>query len=327
MNRSHFFIAFTALALVGCSAAPAAQRLDGAVLYERVRGASVELLVDGRLSGSGWFADAEGLFITAAHAVVGQKGEFEVITGDGARLDAKVEAMDLGHDIALMRVKPRDGGYPTLPIADAMPDVLSDIYLFGAPQFRHAVMVRGSVARATHEYEYYGNVRVYARIYHVTAPSPHGTSGGCWVDPVGRVIGNQSGFMNHNGASNGLAFVAPTDAIRRLVSTRKSAATPSLDAAFDEIWEHDVKHIGKFPKRAEGVIVAIAHKGGPLHAAGLNRDTLITAIDGTPVRYRRDLLGAVRAKAVGDEVKLTVLDANKPEPREVVVKLISLEGR
>lgn len=307
----------------GCAAAPAAEP----DLYDRVHAASIELLVDGRLSGSGWFADAEGLFITAAHAVVGKKAEFEVITGDGERLDAKVVAMDLGHDIALMRVKPRDGGYPTLPIAETMPAPASDVFLFGAPQFRHAVLVRGSIARAAPEYEYYGNIRVYVRIYHVSAPSPHGTSGGCWVDAKGRVIGNQSGLMLHNGAGNGLAFVAPTDAIKRLVSTRKSAATPTLDGAFEELWEQEVKNIRKFTKKAEGVIVAVAHKGGPLHAAGLNRDTLITAIDGAPVRYRRDLLNAVRARAVGDTVKLTVLDAGKPEPREVTVKLISLEGR
>ena len=327
MNRTHLFSVFSVLALVGCSAAPPEEKLDGSVLYERVRRASVELLVDGRLSGSGWFADAEGLFITAAHAVVGQKGEFEVITGDGSRLDAQILAMDLGHDIALMRVKQRDGGYTTLPIAEKMPDAASEAYLFGAPQFRHAMFVRGSIARADVEYEYYGNIRVYARIFHVSAPSPHGTSGGCWVDPAGRVIGNQSGLMLHNGAGNGLAFVAPADAIRRLVLTRKSAATPSLDGAFEELWEQEVKNIRKFPKKAEGVIVAVAHKGGPLHAAGLNRETLITAIDGKPVRYRKDLLDTVRARAVGDEVKLTVLDANKPEPREAVVKLISLEGR
>ena len=329
MNRTRHTVAFATLACLfaGCSTAPAAEPGTKPDLYDRVHAASIELLVDGRLSGSGWFADAEGLFITAAHAVVGQKGEFEVITGDGARLEAKLEAIDLGHDIALMRVKPRDGGFPTLPIAEKMPAPTSAAYLFGAPQFRHALLVRGSIARAAPEYEYYGNTRVYVRIYHVSAPSPHGTSGGCWVDPQGRVIGNQSGLMLHNGAGNGLAFVAPTDAIKRLVSTRKSAVTPTMDGAFEELWEQEVKNIRKFPKRAEGVIVAVAHKGGPLKAAGLNRETLITAIDGKPVRYRRDLLNAVRARAVGDTVKLTVLDAGKAEPREVALKLISLEGR
>src|SRR5688500_12296323 len=41
----------------------------GEAVYERARAASVEVLVAWRQEGSGWFADPDGLVVTAAHVV------------------------------------------------------------------------------------------------------------------------------------------------------------------------------------------------------------------------------------------------------------------
>ena len=68
----------------------------------------------------------------------------------GEKVARHLAAMDLGHDIALLKAPASgaEGGYPYLRVAEKMPGVASDVYLFGAPQFRHAVFVRGSIARA-----------------------------------------------------------------------------------------------------------------------------------------------------------------------------------
>ena len=55
----------------------AARMTDGAAVYETLRRASVEILVDGRTAGCGCFVDAEGLVLTAAHVVKGRKDGIE----------------------------------------------------------------------------------------------------------------------------------------------------------------------------------------------------------------------------------------------------------
>lgn len=79
-------------------------------LYRRARQASVEILVDDRLSGTGVFADRDGLVMTAGH-VAGRPGaRVEVFSPVAGRCRADVLAVNLGADLALLQVPPRTEG-------------------------------------------------------------------------------------------------------------------------------------------------------------------------------------------------------------------------
>lgn len=313
------------LMAVGCAApsGPAKGRL-----YEQTRLASVEVLVGGRLSGSGWFADAEGLIITAAHVVWDKPHELQVVMSNGARLASTLEAVDRGHDLALLRVAKREGEpFPHLQVGDGPPLPGESGYLFGAAQFRHGLLLPGQWARLSPTYEYYPAEQQYVRVYHVAGSSPMGTSGGCWVDTRGRVIGNQSGFMMNNNAPSGIAFVTPPQAIEQLLRARVSAATPTLRSAFEELTEQPVDFIARFPSGTEGLVPVRVHDGGPMKNAGLGREHVVTAIDGVAVRYRDELLSAVRSRKAGDTVTLTVYKAEDSAPKQITVRLERLEDR
>jgi len=293
-------------------------------LYERARRASLEILVDDHLVGSGWFADPKGLAMTAAH-VVWSGRRIEVLSPEAGRLAARLVAVDRGRDIALLSVDPRTEGYPTLPLAKEMPKAGSTIFQIGAPIFRHAVLIRGSVARDGTTFEYLADQKVYAEIIHVSAMTPRGTSGGPWFTPDGEVVGIQSGLMREGDAPVGIAFVAPLEAVRTLLSTARSAATPTFDAAIEEFWEQQRSYRSRFAARTEGLVVRSPAAGGAAARAGLAEWDLITAIDGKNVRYRDELLRAVRAKAPGDEVTFTVRRGGDADPRTVTLKLDRLE--
>ena len=95
--------------------------LSPARIYEQAKQASVEILVDGHHGGSGCFVSDDGLVLTAAH-IPGRPGRLlEVLTPDGGRLKATVAAVDLGHDLILLRVEPREGGYAVLKLAAEVP--------------------------------------------------------------------------------------------------------------------------------------------------------------------------------------------------------------
>ena len=105
----------------GAENEPSVEPCPPAELYESAKRASVEILVDGHLGGSGFFVDKEGLLLTAAH-MIGRPGlRVEILSPTAGRIKAEVVAVDLGHDLALLRVESREDGYPELPLAEKLP--------------------------------------------------------------------------------------------------------------------------------------------------------------------------------------------------------------
>ncbi|MFW6107281.1 MAG: S1C family serine protease [bacterium] len=310
--------------LCGCARRPPRAGLDGQALYETVRRASVFVLSDGRHQGSGFFATADGLVVTSAHMVRGKRDGLEVVSPVCGRLEVERLAADPGHDAALLRAPRREEPYPCLPIADRWPAPATEVFLFGDPVFRHRLLLTGFVSVAEPTYAYNPGIGGYIRVYYVTGTSPEGTSGGCWVDRRGRVVGVQSGFLNSPKAPAGIAMVAPPDAVRRLVATRTSREAATLGTRLDELWTQPLGFIARFPEATQGVLTVVPAKDGPVARAGLTKESLITAIDGKPVVYVDDVMAAVRSKTPGDSVALQVRDPGDGASRAVTVPLGAL---
>jgi len=308
--------------LCGCAPRPT---FDGQVLYESVRRASVFVLWNGRHIGSGFFATPDGLIVTSAHMVKGRTDGIEVVSPGCGRLKAERVAVDLGHDLALLRAPRRDEPYPWLPIADSAPPPASEVLLFGDPVFRHRLLLTGFVSVPEPTYCYNPSIGCYIRVFYVAGTSPEGTSGGSWVDRGGRVVGVQSGFLNSPKAPAGIAMVAPPDAIRQLLATRTSREVATLGTRLDELWTQSEGFIARFPKGTAGVLTVLPTKDGPVAKAGLTKGSLVTAIDGKPAIYVDDVMAAVRSKKPGDSVTLQVLDPGNKPHRSVTIPLARLE--
>lgn len=326
-----FYITFAfalAGAVVTAETATADEAMDDRrALYDQAMAASVEVLANGHLEASGWFADDEGYVVTVAHLLGNSDQVLEVRSKTLGRMPAAVVAVDYGHDLALLKAElPKKSVVNPLKIADSQPGPGADVFLFGAALFRHWVMLRGMVARDQPTYEYYPNLGHYSRILHVSAPSPAGTSGGCWLDANGKVVGGQSAMMTSGGGGSGIAFMSPAAPIRRLVKTRKSAVTATIGAAIEELCEQAPKHIRRFPDGAEGVLAVKSAEGSPANLAGLSRQTLIQAVNGQAVRYRHEFLDAVRAHSPGDEITLGVYAADADAATTVTVKLAQIKA-
>jgi S1-C subfamily serine protease len=299
--------------------------LDGGALYEKAKAASVEVLIRGRQEGSGWFADPSGLLVTAAHAVWKRAKDVEIISPVAGRLPAEVLAFDRGHDIALLKVSDAGAPYPYLNVAKRPPPPGSDVFLFGAAFFRHAVMIRGNMARSSPTFEYLADQQCYTRVFHIAAPSPPGTSGGCWLDRKGRVVGNQSAFLSQNGVGMGIAMAASPDAIERLVRTRTSAGSPTIGSGLEEITSQMPDFISHFPAGTAGLVPVLPVEGGPAETAGLVGNIVITAADSVPVSYRDELMRYIRSKKPGDTVTFKILETDNPESRDIPVTLNNLD--
>lgn len=295
---------------------------DREPLYERARQASVEILVDGHLAGSGSFVGPQGLVLTAAH-VLGQPGRsVEVLSPVASRLSAKLVAVDLGHDVVLLQVPPRDEPYPVLPLAAELPGPGSDVFLFGSPIYRHGLLQRGMMARRGLTYEFQSHFVEFAQI---AAIVQEGTSGAPWMNRQGELIGVQSGAIAAKNGPGGVANVAPLPAIRTLVETKRNAATPTVGVFVDELWVLPPDAVRRFPPGTEGLAIQNLTDDGPAVRAGLKKGEVIIAVQGQPVRFRDDFVRAVRTRAPGQTVELTVLSPDGTGQRTVAVQVGCLE--
>lgn len=292
-------------------------------LYQRARQASVEVLVNDHLAGTGFFIDKAGLLFCAAHMLERPESRVEVLSPALGRLGAKLLAVDMGHDLALFRLPPREGGYPALALAEKRPEVGERVYLLGTPLYRHKVLLPGMVARDDNVFVYYPGR--YVETTHIAAMVQGGTSGGPWMDARGKVIGLQSGTMREQNSPAGVAKMVPLEALRSLLTTRRNAATPTFGAAVEELWQHNHDVLKRFPPQTEALVLRQIQKDGPAARAGLKEWDAITAADGQRVRLSGELLRIVRAKKPGEKVKLDILGPDGTGTRQVEIRLGCLE--
>ncbi len=293
-------------------------------LYRTGCAAAVEVLVNGHLNGSGSFVEKDGHIITAAHVIESPGQHIEVASPTVPRATAKVIAVDLGHDLALLKIDAPAGGCTVLPLADEAPQVGANLYCIGAPLFRHRMLLPGKVATGGLTFEYYADR--YNEVTPLAATIAPGMSGGPWLDEAGHVIGVQSGIITQNAVSVGIAFASPLAAVKKIIKEKKTAATPTLGAAVEELWQQDRKTLDRFPQDAEGLIVRNVRSGGPADRGGLKTDDLIIAVGEHTVRLIDEVQRAVLERKPSEPLELTVTGPDGTGQRKLTVTLGKLEA-
>ena len=96
-------------------------------------------------------------------------------------------------------------------------------------------------------------------------------------------------------------------------------------SSLDELWTQPKGFIARFPKGTTGIVTVVPQKSGPVAKAKLTKESLITAIAGTPVASVDELMAIVRSKQPGDEVTLEVMDPDKKPRRTVKVRLAAVK--
>ncbi len=292
------------------------------VIYQEARQASVDLLVEGHHAGTGCFVDQQGLIISALHILARPGRKVEAVSPTLGRVPVETVAVDMGHDLVLLRVPARKGGYPTLSVAPRLPVAGEPVFHYGSPVYRHNIMQRGMVARDGVTYEHQSH---FVEVLQIAANVQEGTSGGPWLNRAGQIVGVQSGAVTSKGQTAGIANVAPAIAIVPLLNSRKNRATPTLGMFVDELWILQPNELQRYAAGSEGLVIQQLQKGGSAMQAGLKTGEVIVAMDGKKVRYRDQLLRKIRTHEPGQEVTLTVIAPQGTGQRDVTVSVGRLE--
>jgi S1-C subfamily serine protease len=265
-------------------------------------------------TGSGFVWDREGHLVTNFH-VIQQGDAFSVTLADQSEWEARVIGTAPEKDLAVLKIRaPRERLTPLTPGTSRTLLVGQHVYAVGNPFGLDHSLTTGVVSALGRELRSPSGRRIRDVIQTDAAINP-GNSGGPLLDSGGRLIGVSTAIFSPTGASAGIGFAVPVDAVTRLVPqliARGRAIVAGIGATF--IPERFNAAVGV----KDGVAIADVQPDGPAAKAGLTGAQLtrsrrvvlgdrIVAVDGKPVRSEDDLRDAFETAGVGVTVTLTVI--------------------
>ena len=264
-------------------------------------------------SGSGFVIREDGHILTNAH-VVGSAGAdgatLTVVFADGEHSAGTVVGITHDYDLAVVSVDRTD--VPALPLGDSDEIVVGqDVVAVGAPLGLQGTVTAGIVSALNRPVQAGdgGSVSFINAIQTDAAINP-GNSGGPLLDARGSVIGINSAIAQASGqqatGSIGLGFAIPSNQARRTAEqliAHGVASYPVIGVLLDSAWVGTGVRVSQ--QATEDGVQPVT-PGGPAEAAGIQAGDVIVAIDGRPITAPDELIVAIRARAPGETVTLTI---------------------
>ncbi|MDT5022100.1 MAG: putative serine protease PepD [Mycobacterium sp.] len=274
----------------------------------------VELQVQGGNSageGSGFILSQDGYILTNNHVVevAANGGQIQALFQDGRKAAAKVVGRDPTTDIAVVKV---DGMTGLTPVELGRSDDLrvgQGVVAVGSP-FELAGTVTSGIVSSLHRPVRAGGsngdqTTVMDAVQTDAAINP-GNSGGALVNMSGQLVGVNSAIATLGGdspdaqsGSIGLGFAIPVDQAKRIADELISSGTASHASLGVQVTND---------KETPGAKVVEVVPNGAAASAGLPGGVVVTRVDDRAVNSADALVAAVRSKAPGDKVMLTVKD-------------------
>ena len=275
-------------------------------------------------TGSGFIWDDAGHIITNFHVLQGADAA-RVTLADRTTWEARLVGVAPEKDLAVLKIDaPREKLRPIPLGASHDLRVGQSVFAIGDPFGLDQTLTTGIISALGREIEAADGTPIRDVVQTDAAINP-GNSGGPLLDSAGRLIGVNSAIRSPSGASAGIGFAIPVDAVNAAVPeliAYGKIRRPALDLEFlPSAW---IRNLGLDNELVVLDVVA----GGAAARAGLQPTTrtrrgeivlgdIVVAVDGQPVRTRGDLRLVLESKKPGETIQLTVV-RNR---REVVVPL------
>ncbi len=265
-------------------------------------------------TGSGFVWDDSGHIITNYHVLRGADAA-RVTLADRTTWEAKLVGVAPEKDLAVLKIDaPREKLRP-IPLGSSHDlRVGQSVFAIGNPFGLDQTLTTGIVSALGREIQGADNTPIRDVIQTDAAINP-GNSGGPLLDSAGRLIGVNSAIRSPSGASAGIGFSIPVDAVNAAVPELIAFGKirrPALDLEFlPSAWIRSL--------RLENELVVLdVVPGGAAAQAGLQPTKrtrrgeivlgdIIVAIDAQPVRTRGDLRLVLESKKPGETIQLTVV--------------------
>ncbi|WP_433268104.1 S1C family serine protease [Actinosynnema sp. CS-041913] len=260
-------------------------------------------------AGSGIVLSSDGLVLTNNHVVesAANGGAIKVLFQDGRSAEAKIVGRDPSSDLAVVKAS----GVSGLATADL--GTSSDLRIgqpvvaVGSPFDLNGTVTSGIVSSLNRPVRAGGEDGSQATVLNAiqtdAAINP-GNSGGPLVDMQGRVVGVNSAIYSPNrtqssqGGSVGIGFAIPMDQARRTATELSETGKATQTVLGVQVTDGT----------NGGAQVREVTAGGAAEQAGLKAGDVITKFGDRKIDSSDALVAAVRSRAPGEKVQLTVDD-------------------
>ena len=264
-------------------------------------------------TGSGWVYDGQGHIVTNNHVVASAAdgGEITVVLANDQRLEGRIVGRDSSYDLAVVKVDSSD--LEPLTLGRSADVVVGDpVVAVGAPLGLDSTVTSGIVSaldRPVTPGE--DDDQSFINAIQTDAAINPGNSGGPLLAMDGRVIGVNTAIARVPGAdlgqggNIGVGFAIPSDQVRttvqQLIETGR-AVYPVIGVYLDPAYDGEGVRIAEEGPGGQPAV----NPEGPADAAGLRPGDVVVEFEGKPVSEQGELIVAIRARAVGDKVTLTI---------------------
>ena len=278
---------------------------------------------DGEAKGSGVVISDKGYIATNNHVISGAQ-QIQVTLASGAVYSAKVVGTDTPTDLAVIKLDNPPSDLKVAEFADSDNLAVGEaVMAIGNPLGYDDTATTGIVSALNRPVTVTDddNNAIVTNAVQIDAAINPGNSGGPTFNAAGQVIGINSSIASTASSSGtagsiGIGFAIPSNLVKRVTN--------------EIIDNGSVKHvvlgitIKSSSVEADGVTRGCAQvqavtDGGPASKAGVKAGDSIVAFNGKAVNNNYSLLGYVRASAMGDKVKLTVVRGGNTMDLEVTL--------
>jgi S1-C subfamily serine protease len=288
-------------------------------LYSKVLPGCVEILVGGRLDGSGVILDKNGSVLTALHVIRKKQKTYECLSRELGRLPLKLVATYRGCDLALLSLPKRKQAYPTLSLANKIPEEGTKVFLIGSPIFRHQLLLTGFIARRTPTFSWYD--QAFTETFPITGMAAPGTSGGPWMNDKGEVFGIQVAGVTTDLGHQGVNSVVGIKSIKKLLAAKKDIVVPTIGSAVEELWGQSPRLLEKLPTEIKGLLFRQVTSKGVCAKAGIKNEDIMLSANGKTYERIEPFIKYVRSLKIDSEVNLKVCDAKGENKKQVKITL------
>lgn len=278
---------------------------------------------DGEAKGSGVMISDKGYIATNNHVISGAQ-QIQVTLASGAVYSAKVVGTDTTTDLAVIKLDNPPSDLKVAEFADSDNLAVGEaVMAIGNPLGYDDTATTGIVSALNRPVTVTDddNNAIVTNAVQIDAAINPGNSGGPTFNAAGQVIGINSSIASTASSSGtagsiGIGFAIPSNLVKRVTN--------------EIIDNGSVKHVAlgitikSATVEADGVTRGCAQvqavtDGGPASKAGVKAGDSIVAFNGKAVNNNYSLLGYVRASAMGDKVKLTVVRGGNTMDLEVTL--------
>ena len=278
---------------------------------------------DGEAKGSGVVISDKGYIATNNHVISGAQ-QIQVTLASGAMYSAQVVGTDTTTDLAVIKLDNPPSDLKVAEFADSDDLAVGEsVMAIGNPLGYDDTATTGIVSALNRPVTVTDddNNAIVTNAVQIDAAINPGNSGGPTFNAAGQVIGINSSIASTASSSGtagsiGIGFAIPSNLVKRVTN--------------EIIDNGSVKHvvlgitIKSSSVEADGVTRGCAQvqavtDGGPASKAGVKAGDSIVAFNGKAVNNNYSLLGYVRASAMGDKVKLTVVRGGNTMDLEVTL--------